>query len=402
MKSVFPEWYDDADPDKVDVAALLTSATIAFDASALLELYRSQKKERAQILDTLQAVADRLFVPYQAALEYQRGRKGAIADHQQLLDGSIERLKEAQKSATKPIKNVAVGKRVRAAWETAHAGLADTVEQLHDEYGLTVENDDVRDTLDALLTADRLGTEPTQDQIQRWCAEFDRRAPMEIPPGYSDAWKGAPKMYGDYFIWRELLGHAITTNRSIMFVSNDQKSDWMDRRTAPLRELVNEMRSTAGVRYHHITLKQFTRLAQEHLAVEVDDETIDQIDDTDPAVTTVASFAAWLDAHRRDTVDWGNLPSLQTAISPEFKALLDNPPWKNDMAEFMMQRALNTDPGFSALAAAMYGVNGARGPMTRWALDQQSPGLANSAGTTDADSPEGSGDDADDTPEPQD
>ncbi|MBY4110002.1 hypothetical protein HQO82_13640 [Rhodococcus fascians] len=110
---------------------------------------------------------------------------------------------------------------------------------------LSYADDDVRDGLEDLLTPERLGTEPTHKQILKRAARFETRARLEIPPGYSDVIKGAPKMYGDYFIWCELLERARTTpQRDLLFATNDQKEDWSWRGT-PRRELVQEMRTEA-------------------------------------------------------------------------------------------------------------------------------------------------------------
>lgn len=73
MRQIFPEWYA---PSEVELGSLLETATIALDANVLLDLYRVSTSQRDQILDLLnqENVQPRVWMPYQAALEYQRSR----------------------------------------------------------------------------------------------------------------------------------------------------------------------------------------------------------------------------------------------------------------------------------------------------------------------------------------
>ncbi len=283
VKSIFPEWYSGGSAEDRDAhaAEFITdaTATVAFDASALLQLYRADPTERSEIVAAIGAVGDRLFVPYHAALEYQRGREGAIADQYERFASTQSSFQKWRNSTAEGFASSAIGKRVRAASEQASAELRKLVDELKAEYALTVDKDDVRDALDALVTPDRMGTRPTTAQIVERAAEYERRAPLEIPPGYLDAHKGAPAMYGDYLIWRELLDKASATKRPLLLVTNDEKSDWSYTNRTPRRELVEEMVTVAGVAYHHINLKTFLRLAKEHLDVSIADDTIDSVEE---------------------------------------------------------------------------------------------------------------------------
>ena len=281
VKSVFPEWYDGGSPDDRDAHATgfvsNPNATVAFDASALLQLYRLDPVERSEVLSAINALSDRLFVPHQAGLEYQRGRERAIENQQALFDAASSSFERWRKATAGGFASSAIEKRIRAASENASAKLRKLVDELQAEYALTATNDDVRDALDALLTPDRLGTEPTAAQKLDRASEYERRAPLEIPPGYLDLHKGAPGMYGDYFIWSELLDRARATKRPLLLVTNDEKGDWSNKNRTPRRELVQEMDAVADVVYHHINLKTFLRLAKKHLSIDIADETIDSV-----------------------------------------------------------------------------------------------------------------------------
>src|SRR5712672_2979276 len=76
MRDVFPAYYS---LDKSKLKKLWAEATIVLDANVLLNLYRYPIQARDDLLSLLGKVSSRLFVPYQAALEYQRHRLDVIA-----------------------------------------------------------------------------------------------------------------------------------------------------------------------------------------------------------------------------------------------------------------------------------------------------------------------------------
>ncbi|MBB1247699.1 PIN-like domain-containing protein [Rhizobium sp. G21] len=76
MREQFKEFYA---PTDEEYKVLWNNGIFVLDASVLLELYRLPDESRNQILSTLEQIADRIFVPYQAALEFQRNRITVIA-----------------------------------------------------------------------------------------------------------------------------------------------------------------------------------------------------------------------------------------------------------------------------------------------------------------------------------
>ncbi|MBY4110003.1 hypothetical protein HQO82_13645 [Rhodococcus fascians] len=77
---------------------------------------------------------DRLFVPYQAALEYQRGREDAIKRQRALIDETVSDFTSAQQKAAGTFGDKAVNARVREAWETARDAADNLRAALHGEY----------------------------------------------------------------------------------------------------------------------------------------------------------------------------------------------------------------------------------------------------------------------------
>ena len=75
MRDKFPGFYPPADFNQ-----LWQNATFVLDTNVLLNLYRYPKTAREQLLATFDKISNRLFVPFQAALEYQRNRLAVIQE----------------------------------------------------------------------------------------------------------------------------------------------------------------------------------------------------------------------------------------------------------------------------------------------------------------------------------
>lgn len=67
-------------PSDDEFRAIWTKATFVLDANVLLNLYRYPAKARQDLLGALSKLSGRLWLPYHAALEYQRNRLGVIAE----------------------------------------------------------------------------------------------------------------------------------------------------------------------------------------------------------------------------------------------------------------------------------------------------------------------------------
>jgi hypothetical protein len=78
--------------------------------------------------------------------------------------------------------------------------------------------------------------------------DFRRRCELRIPPGFKDARK--PEGIGDVEIWHTILRIGRDEKRNVVFVTNEQKNDWMEQSAgqalAVRYELVDEFRRAAG------------------------------------------------------------------------------------------------------------------------------------------------------------
>jgi hypothetical protein len=75
MRRAFPGYYR---PTEDEFSELWNGCLFAFDANVLLNLYRYSLETSNEFLTILSEISDRLWIPHQAALEYQRRRVDGI------------------------------------------------------------------------------------------------------------------------------------------------------------------------------------------------------------------------------------------------------------------------------------------------------------------------------------
>ncbi|WP_049743264.1 PIN domain-containing protein [Mycolicibacterium goodii] len=283
MKSVLPEWYAHDDDT---LRKILKSGTIAVDTNALLDLYRVGKPQRTEILGVLKAVRERLFVPYQVALEFHRNRLNVVRDTGVIYDKLASEFALKQELVDR-IKDPRLKKEVRKLSDEVSDRFKQGLTALRTEHTLTLEvakkSDPVLDELDSLLEASTVGARPKDDVLKERRTTAMQRITDKMPPGFADA-KDKEDPTGDYLIWAELLDYARDHARPLLFVSNDDtKGDWYRPKISglslgPLPELVAEMGTVLPDHpYHQTNLASFLTLAKRHLGLSVEDETIDSV-----------------------------------------------------------------------------------------------------------------------------
>jgi hypothetical protein len=102
MKTTFHEYYQ---PTKEEFSKLWEDSFFVFDANVLLNIYRYSQETRDTLIDIFDKLSDRLWVPHQAALEYQRHRLGVIGKQESAYEEIQELLNKEQKQIEKELNN---------------------------------------------------------------------------------------------------------------------------------------------------------------------------------------------------------------------------------------------------------------------------------------------------------
>jgi hypothetical protein len=277
MDKLFPGSYPSS---KDDLERMWREATIAFDANALLHIYRYGSDARTILLDAMERVSDRLWVPYQAAAEFHRNRVSIINEQTAAIDPFFNVFSIPSKHLRNWKHHSSIDlEELRSIASKAEQAAKKVLDQAK-KNRLTVQDDALLTRLTEIV-GDRFGQAPAENEIEARYEEGRKRFERGEPPGYADADKPGMDKYGDYLIWHELLDYATANKRPVILVTDDGKEDWWVKESGtgigPRHELVSEMLRVAGVRFHLSTPGDFVTYAQQNLGVTKSDEVIEEI-----------------------------------------------------------------------------------------------------------------------------
>jgi hypothetical protein len=272
MKRLFTGYFT---PTEAEFKELWKSCVFAFDANVLLGLYRSTTETQQVFVSVLEKIADRIFLPHQAASEYLRNRLkvisirsdsfGKISTEANRLVNTVESM--VQEHALRNGKDLV--KIAKAAAKKMHSLVAKTVKEEPD----LLRSDELLRKMAELFKAST-GDPYAQARLTELYTEAAHRYSKGIPPGFKDDKKPEPEKYGDALIWFQLLDYAKSKQKPLIFVTGDVKEDWWQQHAGdtlgPRPELRQEMMATAGVAFYMYTVPRFLEFAKQFLNLKVD------------------------------------------------------------------------------------------------------------------------------------
>ena len=225
MRDTFFAYYR---PSDRELSELWANCTFVLDANVLLNLYRYPQAAREDLLRILERISDRLWVPHQAALEYQENRLAVIAK-QLARYGQVKRiLQNVSGTLNEELNHLQLSKRhtlidpdsLLQPVEQAIDGSVKKLNTLECKQPDVFDDDDVRNRLDRLL-AGRIGPPPeSQEELNGYYVEGEARYAKSRPPGYLDEkekrdeesyWhRGMTfrREYGDLILWKQIVKQA--------------------------------------------------------------------------------------------------------------------------------------------------------------------------------------------------
>jgi hypothetical protein len=272
MKSILSGYYQ---PIKDEFEELWKSCIFAFDASVLLDLYRSTEKTRNVFLNVLEKIGDRIWIPYQAAWEYQENRLEVITKERELYVDLKAALDKHTNTFKQQMKNHAIesAATISSELDKATEKISSIIKKDADTHPDLSKSDHIREKLTKLFEG-RTGMKYQEQRLTEIFKEGEGRFERQIPPGYQDRKKEGTRRYGDLVVWREMLDWSKSKNAPIVFVTSDLKEDWWWRHgqftVGPRPELVQEMKAYSGQRFYMYNLQRFLAEAQKHFKTNVE------------------------------------------------------------------------------------------------------------------------------------
>ena len=283
-----------------------------FDTNVLLNLYRYPEEARNDFINILKEIPDRVWIPYQVALEYQENRLSVIAEQIKLFEDVKKILKESQTTLTGSISKLHLEKRHSSIKPkemldklsklyTKFIGQLELLEGVQPD---VFEDDVIRNQIDALFE-EKVGKPPqSKDELAKIYEQGQIRYKERRPPGYMDVVKGNEtadgvttyhkgdlafkKEYGDLLIWFQIIEECKQKQiKYVVFVTDDDKEDWWwcadsrgNKKIGPRPELMEEISMKAGTSlFYMYNSEHFLELAKKYFGAKIDKKTLDQIRD---------------------------------------------------------------------------------------------------------------------------
>ena len=282
MKKLFPGYYH---PTGSELSEMWKAALFVLDANVLLNLYRYSPQTRDAVIGTFKSIADRVWLPNQAAAEYHRNRINVIAAQEDAYAKITQSITDAKKKLDSDLRQytrhpyVNAGsmiERISALFKEIEMHLT----ELENNHPNLIENDDIKDALTELFNG-KVGDPYPPARLQEIYKEGKDRYEQEIPPGYKDGDKKGSKPLGDLIFWFQVIDKAQKWKAPIILITDDRKEDWWLKHNGqtigPRPELVSEIKIKASVEFYMYQADPFMEHANTYLAKPVKQEVIDEV-----------------------------------------------------------------------------------------------------------------------------
>ncbi|WP_086826186.1 PIN domain-containing protein [Allokutzneria sp. NRRL B-24872] len=263
----------------------MTKGVVVLDTNVLLSLYRVRSETSRSLLETLEKLGDRLWIPHQVLVEFWKNRESVLNDPQKT-QGTIKELTSLNEETRQVIRTwanqISLGpadkeRLIREADENWGNTLT-AVRQLADGDPTSTKDtgdDAVLERLENILQ-NRVGPPLPDDEHNAAVKEAARRREAKVPPGFRDT------RPGDYLIWKQVLIESkLRSASSVLLVTADVKEDWWryeDRsRRGPRTELAEELRSNSGSSLYMLRTDDFLKRASVALSVAVSENSFSDV-----------------------------------------------------------------------------------------------------------------------------
>ena len=269
MKETFPGYYR---PTETEFQDLWDNCLFVVDANVLLNLYQYSVATREELLSLLRELSDRLWLPHQAGLEYQRNRLGKIDELVQLYSKRRKNLAAHLKEVDDQLRPGARHPFVKDELLDRMTAIVDEIDEelaeKQEECRAFLDDDPVRPDITVSLDG-KVGPPYSEHRMGQICKEGEARYKQEIPPGYLDKDKDGNRQYGDLVLWLQTIDKAKEEKKPVILVTDDRKEDWWEKHqgetVGPRPELIQEMKAEAGVDFYIYRTNQFVKHANKYL-----------------------------------------------------------------------------------------------------------------------------------------
>ncbi|MFC4162921.1 PIN domain-containing protein [Epilithonimonas zeae] len=263
-KKQFPEWKSILDRKGKKTKDIIKQAVFVLDTNSLLAPYNIGKENIEEIGKIYKDLIskNRLFIPEHTLREFAKNRSLRISDLFTNIDNMLSSLPSIKRFEYPILGELKSYKNLEGTREKIIENIKDYKKHLS-ELKEDITNWNWTDPLtkmyqETFIEGIIITTALTEKEL---IEEYNQRIEDEIPPGNKDKSKENNGI-GDFLIWKSILELGKKLNKDIIFISNDEKNDWLlkgnKKSISTKYELVDEyFRYTGGNNFVSINFNTF-------------------------------------------------------------------------------------------------------------------------------------------------
>lgn len=327
MKTHFKEQYALLEEEK---KAIWDHCYVVLDANILLNFYRCSKDTSDDVFNILEAIKEKLWIPYQVAWEYFNNRRNVFHENwnaaktikesfKKCIDQFYQEEKVEKLLARNPFINTDELKGVISQCIEEVNKVLSTYEQNVTDFTF---DGNILDKITELLDG-KVGDDLSEQDLLNIYKEGKKRYELKFPPGYKDNTKdkqaqGERHVYGDLINWQMIINKAKEDDKNIVFVSGDQKEDWWDvwngAKIRPRTELTKEFHDKTGKDIVIYNQHSFMQYAKENIVIDTKDASIDEVKEVEKE-----------QQRKIEQETLNNISAVAELISPKYGAVASYP-----------------------------------------------------------------------------
>lgn len=277
MRKLFPGYYS---PSQEEFEKIWQEGLIIFDTNVLLDLYRYSENTVKSLVEVMDSLEKRIWIPFQVSKEYHKNLNSVISDQVRKYESSIKTLIEFKKQIDEKRSHPFLSEALTTEIED-FCGKFDR--ELEDKKAIVKQliiSNPIKEKLADLLDG-KIGAEFSKEELEKIYSDGEKRYKEQIPPGFGDVKKPTPDRYGDLIFWKEILKKNSEIDCPILLITGDKKDDWylkeLGLTIGPRPELIEEIKKNKDNLFYIYPTDKFLKYSKEYLQTKVDDETIKEV-----------------------------------------------------------------------------------------------------------------------------
>ncbi len=287
MKKLFPGYVLKSE---ADIVRILNEGLIVFDSKVLLNLYRYSESTTNALFEIIEKFAERVYLPHQAALDYNRNRIDIILQQHQVYEHLQKNLNnilvEIQSDNKQPFLSPLLKDKIEASFDE----IQEEVSKSKKRFERYIYDDPIFERVDTIFTS-RISNSYDEEKMKKIYLEGKRRYEKLIPPGYESKSENEEIRYADLVFWKQIMDISKYHNKDILLVTDDYKSDWIwtiegNRTIGPRAELVEELHRYSKRDFHIYSSKNFMEYGSSVFSLSVTADILNEIQEINENLNT--------------------------------------------------------------------------------------------------------------------